>query len=85
MDALRAIRPTVPEKEAPDASDIRELQAKEQVWGILEQLSPEHRSILALHYLQGFDVKEIANILQKPEGTVKSRLFTAREKFRLML
>ena len=85
MDALRAIRPTAPEREEPDASAIRELEAKQQVWGILEQLSPEHRSVLALHYLQGFDVKEIASILQKPERTVKSRLFTAREKFRLML
>ena len=64
---------------------MRELEAKEQVWVILEQLSPEHRSVLALHYLQGFDVKEIAGIVQKPEGTIKSRLFVAREKFRLLL
>jgi RNA polymerase sigma-70 factor (ECF subfamily) len=85
MDALRAIRPTVPEREEPDASAIRELEAREQVWGILAQLSPEHRSVLALHYLQGFDVKEIAGIVQKPEGTVKSRLFNAREKFRQIL
>lgn len=85
MDALRAIRPTAPEREEPDTSTIRELEAKEQVWGILEQLSPEHRSVLALHYLQGFDVKEIAGIVQKPQGTIKSRLFNAPEKFRLML
>ena len=30
MDALRAIRPMVPEREEPDASAFRELEAKEQ-------------------------------------------------------
>ena len=44
----------------------------------LERLSADQRSILALHHLDGRSVAEVGAILDVPEGTVKSRLFTAR-------
>lgn len=82
LDLIRQRRPQEPVEELADSTAIRQLEEKEQVWCILEQLTPEHRSVLALHYLQGFEVAEIASIVGKPQGTVKSRLFNAREKFR---
>ncbi len=30
---------------------------------------------LHLYYLKGFDVAEIATVIEKPTGTIKSRLF----------
>jgi RNA polymerase sigma-70 factor (ECF subfamily) len=36
------------------------------------------RTVIVLHYLQGFSLQEIAYILDCPVGTVKSRLFHAR-------
>ena len=42
-------------------------------------LPVEVRSILVLHHLEGRGVAELAEILQVPAGTVKSRLFTARQ------
>ena len=54
------------------ADDARSLGAA------LEHLSPDQRTILALHHLDGRGIGEIASILQIPEGTVKSRLFAAR-------
>jgi RNA polymerase sigma-70 factor (ECF subfamily) len=44
----------------------------------LRTLSLDQRAILALHHLEGRTVAQIAGILAVPEGTVKSRLFTAR-------
>ncbi|MEK6719047.1 MAG: sigma-70 family RNA polymerase sigma factor [Chloroflexota bacterium] len=44
----------------------------------LRSLSLEQRSLLALHHLDGRSVAEIAEVLEIPIGTVKSRLFTAR-------
>ena len=44
----------------------------------LAALDIDQRSILALHHLDGRSVAELAEILRVPEGTVKSRLFTAR-------
>ncbi len=82
LDALRRVRVFDELKDVADNRNLRELEDHEQVWWVLEQLSPEHRSVLALHYLQEFDVKEIATILRKPQGTIKSRLYHARERFR---
>lgn len=44
----------------------------------LQKLSPLHREVLTLFYLEGFSVLQIAEIVDLPEGTVKSRLHNAR-------
>lgn len=82
LDMLRKQqRGVTPESREP-ATPIADLEEREQVLWVLDQLTPDHRSVLALHYLQGFDVAQIASIVGKPRGTVKSRLFNARERFR---
>lgn len=50
--------------------------------GAMRQLSPDLRACAALFYLQRSTVAEIAQILGWPEGTVKSRLHTARARLR---
>jgi RNA polymerase sigma-70 factor (ECF subfamily) len=55
------------------ASDIRD---------VLARLSPEHRAILVLRDLEGFDERSAAALLGVPAGTAKSRLHRARESFR---
>ena len=45
----------------------------------LEALDPDRRAILAMHHLEGRSVADIAATLEIPLGTVKSRLFTARQ------
>jgi RNA polymerase sigma-70 factor, ECF subfamily len=45
----------------------------------LDELPPNHRAVLVLHYLQDYSIPEIASILECPEGTVKSRLHHARK------
>jgi len=49
----------------------------------LELLTDRDREVLRLYYWQQLSVSEIAQKLQIPSGTVKSRLNTAREHFRL--
>lgn len=51
----------------------------------LEQLPVEQRTVLVLRELQGFSYDEIAEILDIPLGTVKSRINTARLHFREIL
>lgn len=55
------------------AADIRD---------VLRRLSPEHRAILVLRDLEGLDERTVAELLDVPAGTVKSRLARARGKFR---
>jgi len=44
----------------------------------LHALDDDHRAVVVLRDIEGFDYQEIAAILQVPPGTVKSRLFRAR-------
>lgn len=48
----------------------------------LGRLPEEHRSLLWLREVEGQSYAELAEILQIPVGTVKSRLFAAREDLR---
>lgn len=49
---------------------------------ILGGLPKQAQLILQLRYEQEFDTREIADILSIPEGTVKSRLYHARQRLR---
>lgn len=51
----------------------------------LQLLSPEHRTVTLLHYLEGYSIKEIARMLAIPSGTVKSRLMYARQRLKSLL
>lgn len=48
----------------------------------LRKLTPEKRQVVALYYFNDYSTKEVADILSLPEGTVKSRLSSAREDIR---
>ena len=52
---------------------------------LLEQIKPELRLTATLYYYEDLSIKEIAQTLDIPEGTVKSRLAVAREKLYEML
>ncbi len=49
------------------------------------KLPEEQRAMLSLHYLDGMGVAEIAGVLGVPVGTVKSRLYYARDRLRQVL
>jgi RNA polymerase sigma-70 factor (ECF subfamily) len=51
----------------------------------LAQLTPELRDTFLLYNLQELSIAEIARILNVPAGTVKSRLFIARQRLRTLL
>jgi RNA polymerase sigma-70 factor (ECF subfamily) len=54
----------------------------EHLWRAIDGLSEKLRVVTVLAAIQGHDVKEVARLLELPEGTVKSRLFDAREKLK---
>lgn len=60
-------------------------EVHERLLAALAQLEDEHRSILLLRDSRGMDYEAIAGILQVPVGTVKSRLFRARESLRKLM
>lgn len=52
---------------------------------LLRQIDEKYRTILVLYYVEGFNTKEIAGLLEMNEHTVKSRLVRARKKFATQL
>ncbi len=53
--------------------------------GALAALPDDQRAILSLHYLDGMSVREIGRVLDVPQGTVKSRLYYARNSLKQAL
>ena len=51
----------------------------------LLELEPHYRTVIVLKHLEGFSYREIGELLDIPEKTVKSRLFTARQRLRAVL
>ena len=55
-----------------------DLQVKE----LVQRLKNDSRVILSLHYFEQLSISEISIAMNIPPGTVKSRLFTAREELK---
>ena len=66
----------VPEAEA----ERSELNAAIQ--GCINGLSPEFKAVVVLVDVQGYDYQEVSDVIDRPLGTVKSRLARARAKLR---
>lgn len=49
---------------------------------VLARLPDDQRALLALHYLDGMGIAELASVFELPAGTVKSRLYHARDRLR---
>jgi RNA polymerase sigma-70 factor, ECF subfamily len=61
-----------PEVMALDRAELAEVQ------GAIRELAPAHREVLGLAFGSGLTLPEVADVLQIPIGTVKSRLAAAR-------
>jgi RNA polymerase sigma-70 factor (ECF subfamily) len=69
--------PASGEPSALERLEQKDIQQK--VHECIGSLDEEFREVLVLRDLQGFSYDEIGDMLKMPEGTVKSRLFRARE------
>ena len=71
-------------QKTPTAEDAVIQNEKEAaVWQALETLGEKHRLPVVLRYFHDLSTAEIAEIMQISEGTVFSRLHTARERLRV--
>jgi len=85
MNLLRSRRPRVdlddrmadPRPSPAERIDARD--TRETIQAALAELGDSDRQILVLRYFGELSYKEIAGVLEIPEKTVKSRLFSARQ------
>lgn len=76
--------------EPPDTADPPEARLEQQerarqVQQALAAVSDEHRTILTLREMDGCSYEQIAEILELPVGTIRSRLHRARMQLREQL
>ena len=61
------------------------IELRESIAQALTQLTPEHRAIIILRDIHQLSYIQISEVLDCGEGTVKSRLFRAREALRKVI
>jgi RNA polymerase sigma factor (sigma-70 family) len=77
---------TIAEVDDPTAADrFKRTELAAIVRGMLAQVSPKSREVLALHYVAGYSEMEIAAALRLSPATVKSRLREGREQAKQQL
>jgi RNA polymerase sigma-70 factor (ECF subfamily) len=85
MDTLRSVfRVAGDASPHPEEAAIRN-EADASIAQAINSLDEKHRLPVVMRYYNEFSVAEIAQLLDISEGTVHSRLFTARERLRAML
>jgi RNA polymerase sigma-70 factor (ECF subfamily) len=75
--------PIDPNLVADSSSPLEDVERKErrhQVQAAILQLPVEYRDVIVLHYFSGLAYEEISDTLGVPQKTVKSRLYTARQR-----
>ena len=68
----------------PD-QQLERQQTHEILFGVLGELSPEHRAVVDLAYFHEAGYREIAEIMKCPVDTVKTRMFHARRRLKAKL
>jgi RNA polymerase sigma-70 factor (ECF subfamily) len=72
-----------------DASNPERAFGEAEATGFLQkalmELAPQYRLVVVLKHLEGCSYREISKLLGIPEKTVKSRLFSARQRLRVIL
>jgi RNA polymerase sigma-70 factor, ECF subfamily len=83
----RASRELVVEVDLPAGTgdSILTRERAERLWVAIDTLPEKLRLVVVLAGIEGHDMKEVAALLDVPEGTVKSRLFVARKHLREQL
>ena len=82
-DRRRLTRESQVEPEMAAAVDTLEVSERAaHLWRAIDSLSEKLRLVIVLAGIQGHDVKDVAALLELPEGTVKSRLFDARRQLK---
>jgi RNA polymerase sigma-70 factor (ECF subfamily) len=86
-ERLKQILHRVFERSSSPSAEDNSIQneSREALWRAIHRMDEKHYIAIVLRYYHDLSVAEIAHILQIPEGTVHSRLNTARKRLHEIL
>ena len=70
------------QKQSSPEEDVIRSEKEAIIWSELNKLDERHRIVVVLRYFHELPITEISEILSVNEGTIHSRLHTARERLR---
>jgi len=70
---------------AGPSEELMQLQLRKVLSEAVNALSVDHRAVVELTYFQGVGYREIAQIMDCPIDTVKTRMFHARRRLKALL
>lgn len=82
MDRLRLKRAELVEFDSIQPHSGGAVENRVVIEKILDQLPAELRATIVLREMEQLSYEEVAEVMRVPIGTVRSRLHTARERFR---
>jgi RNA polymerase sigma-70 factor (ECF subfamily) len=74
-----------PASEPSPVQSFVQRERAERLWRAIDTLPEKLRIVIVLAAIEEHEVREIAKLLRLPEGTVKSRLFLARQRLKELL
>ena len=79
------IDPLDPSEQSRPGHALERAEQERRIQQALSRLSPEHRAVLVMKDMEGQKYETMAEILQVPIGTIRSRLHRARLELRELL
>ena len=83
MHRFRLRRPTLSLEELPDMAGASDGAA--ELWEAVARLPEKLRTVIHLHYAEGYSTEEIAALLGVPPATVRTRLHRGRQQLKELL
>ncbi|MCA9781476.1 MAG: sigma-70 family RNA polymerase sigma factor, partial [Candidatus Eremiobacteraeota bacterium] len=85
LDEKPGWKEAIPDESAGPERIAEQADAGKRLEQALNELTEDARVVLILREIEGLDYQEIAEALEIPKGTVRSRLARAREALRAVL
>jgi len=70
---------------SPAEDDLLARERAERLWQAIDALPEKLRVVVVLAGIEEQNLREVARLLDVPEGTVKSRMFDARQRLKELL
>lgn len=80
--AARELEPVWPSAIPTAGEAVLARERTALVWQALDKLPEKQRIVVVLAGIEGHDIEEVARLFGLPHGTVKSRLFLARQRLK---
>ena len=66
-------------------AQVSNVELRGRLQDALEQINPDQRIVVLLHHAEGYTLEEVAEMLEVPLGTLKSRLHRAHKELKKLI